>query len=116
MEIILHKMYKNPSIHWHQKMFFFDLESKSWSEGPKWKYTRSFNFFGLVTKQSGEKEIVNVGGDVTEGDYTPPQCSGFTQNPECGRWKLTKSMEIYNLNTNTVRDGKNHHHPLCLNP
>ena len=91
-------------------MFFFDLESNTWSEGPQWRYTREYNLFGVVTRESGEKEIVNVGGAVRDDphDGTP-----FIYN-NYNRFNLTRSVEIYNLNTRTVRDGKNQNNPSSI--
>ena len=87
------------------KMYFLDLESKTWSEGPKWKYQRRENFIGVVTQKSGEIEIVNVGG-VPEGAEKPADTTSE------GCCTFTKTVEIYNLANNTVRDGQYLHHLL----
>ena len=102
--LLLHQPDNNLQI----QMQFLDLDSKTWREGPQWKYPRGHHHFGVVTRKSGEKEIVVVGGHVVTGSFYKPSPEFPADTQTCcepNGLKITKSVEIYNLANNTVRDG-----------
>lgn len=84
----------------NRPFYFLDLESKTWTEGPALRYKRH-GYVGLVTRASGEKEIVFVGGKVY--GTLPPDAADCVER--CNQY-VTKTVEIYNIANNTLRMGK----------
>ena len=76
---------------YYNNTYFLNLTSDSWTPGPTMNFRRMYPICNLVTQQSGEREIVIVGGQDPARDN---HC--FIQ----------KEVEILNLDTNTVRNGK----------
>ena len=74
---------------------FLNLTSNVWTTGPSLSTARYYHTCSLVTLDSGEKEIVVVGG------YNPDQILQSTDN--CTN---LRSVEIINLDTNVVRAGE----------
>ena len=70
---------------------FLDLTSNIWTPGPTLSYKRHGHSCNLVTQQSGDKEIVIVGGIDPARDQ------------DC---QVQREVEILNLDTMTVRNGK----------
>ena len=85
------------------RFWILDLESNTWTIGPGLKYDRRGHVSaGVVTRSSGEKEIVFMGGESRDApDAQGSQCSQCSQNPS----EFTKKVEIYNVASNTMRDG-----------
>jgi len=82
-------------------IFILDLESNTWREGPKLKYPRARYHVGFVTRSSGEKEVVFLGGIVHEAGAP---ADALACNSRCGQL-YTKTVEIYNIANNTLRMG-----------
>ena len=107
--------------------YILDLENNVWNEGPRLKYPRRDHFVGIVTRASGEKEVVFAGGVI----YPSKSPNGLPADTEscrqtCSGWTFTKSVEIYNIANKTMREGKyaltiqkfkmvNHYLPLVTN-
>ena len=68
---------------------FLNLTSNVWTTGPSLTNARYYHTCSLVTLDSGEKEIVVVGGVSTADNCTQ-----------------LRDVEIINLDTNVVRAGK----------
>ena len=68
---------------------FLNLTTNVWTTGPSLSTARYYHTCSLVTLDSGEKEIVVVGGENKQ----LPNCTTLS------------SVEIINLQTNTVRNG-----------
>ena len=75
----------------YNNTYFLNLTSDTWTPGPDMSFKRHFPACHLVRQQSGEKEIVIVGG--RDRDLTD----------HC---QFQKTVEILNLNTNTLRNGE----------
>ena len=86
----------------NKPFFFLDLETKTWTEGPPLRYKRS-GYVGLVTRSSGEKEIVFVGGNVYGSGSDLPADAADCKS-RCNRYS-TKTVEIYNIANNSMRMG-----------
>ena len=71
--------------------YFLDLTSNVWTPGPTMSYRRRYFTCSLITQQSGQKEIVIVGGR-----------DAFRDN-HC---QFQKEVEILNLDSNTLRNGE----------
>ena len=71
--------------------YFLDLTSNVWTPGPTMSYKRNFPTCSLITQQSGQKEIVIVGGQDTARD---------------NHCMIQREVEILNLDTNTLRNGE----------
>lgn len=84
----------------NKPFFFLDLESKTWTEGPALRYPRA-GYVGLVTRSSGEKEIVFVGGKVYGSDLPADAADCVSR---CNNY-VTKTVEIYNIANNSLRMG-----------
>ena len=82
--------------------YLLDLETNTWSEGLRLKYQRRFMQLGMITRSSGEKELVFVGGIADGGSEKP--ADALECQSRCGQYR-TKSVEIYNIATNTLREG-----------
>ena len=81
--------------------YLLDLETNTWKSGHKLKYGRNGEHVGIITLASGEKEIHFVGGWVkTE----PLPADAQDCKSRCGK-HYTKSVEIYNIATDTMREG-----------
>ena len=89
--------------HSKARFWILDLESNAWTEGPALKYDRRGHVSaGVVTRSSGEKEVVFMGGSSKDApDAQGSQCSACSQDPS----EFTKKVEIYNVASNTMRDG-----------
>lgn len=68
---------------------FLDIASNTWTPGPTLSYKRHGHSCNLVTQQSGDKEIVIVGGIDPARDQ------------DC---QVQREVEILNLDTMTVRN------------
>ena len=76
----------------YNNTYFLNLTSDTWTPGPDMSFKRHFPACHLVRQpQSGEREIVIVGG--RDRDLTD----------HC---QFQKTVEILNLNTNTLRNGE----------
>ena len=70
---------------------FLDIAANTWTPGPTLSYKRHGHSCNLVTQQSGDKEIVIVGGIDPARDQ------------DC---QVQREVEILNLDTMTVRNGE----------
>jgi len=85
--------------------YILDLESNTWSEGLPLKYPRSGMHVGLITRSSGEKEIVFIGGQANgSGRETWAPADAKDCHSRCNNW-YTKTVEIYNIASKTLRMG-----------
>ena len=76
------------------------------SEGLPLKYPRSGMHVGLITRSSGEKEIVFIGGQANgSGRETWAPADAKDCHSRCNNW-YTKTVEIYNIASKTLRMGK----------
>lgn len=86
------------------KFWILDLENNTWTAGPELRYDhRRGVSAGVVTRSSGEKEVVFMAG--TSNDAPDSQSSQCTTQCQHNPKEYTKKVEIYNVATNTVRDG-----------
>ena len=97
---------QHPPGNWKSKPFYFlDLETNTWSEGHKLRYPSRGTHIGLVTRPSGEKEIVFVGGKLFPTDMADMPADTNAYKAQCGENWGTKRVEIYNIANNTMRMG-----------
>merc|ERR1712117_509552 len=87
---------------WDKPFYLLHLENNTWTEGLKLKYQRVAMHVGMITRPSGEKEIVFVGGSAM-GSNLPSDTQACKS--KCNKHD-TKSVEIYNIANNTLREGK----------
>ena len=76
---------------YYGETYFLDLTTDTWTPGPTLTYPRHTHTCNLVTQQSGEKEIVIVGG-------IDPARTGDCQ--------VQKEVEILSVATKTLRNGE----------
>ena len=82
----------------YNKTGFLNLTSQEWTDGPTMTTPRWGHTCSLVTLDSGQKEIVIVGGRTSAGN-DPDNCT-------IGSTITLRDVEILNLETNTIRPGK----------
>ena len=86
-----------------QPIWILDLDSNEWRTGANLKYHRGNAQIGLVTRPSGEKEIVFVGGNL-DVDGHLHTADNAPCKATCG-WKVSRTVEIYNIANDTFRMG-----------
>ena len=70
--------------------YFIDLTTNQWTPGPNMSFARHMHTCNLITKQSGEREIVIVGGLDWQLQ---------------GRCAWLNTVEIIDVDTKIVRNG-----------
>ena len=70
--------------------YFIDLTTNQWTPGPNMSFPRHMHTCNLITRQSGEREIVIVGGIDWQLQ---------------GRCVWLDTVEIIDVDTKTVRNG-----------
>ena len=98
-------VFYKPQVLPHIPFYILDLESNTWSEGQKLKIPRSGMGVGMITRSSGEREILFIGGHANGPDretWAPADAQDC--NTRCNEW-YTKTVEIYNIANKTLRMG-----------
>ena len=83
-----------------RQLYLLHLDNNTWTEGPELKFPRDGLALGVITRPSGEREVVFASGRVA-GPEMPDDVSS-----SCADYKVTMTSEIYNIENNTLRDGK----------